>query len=209
LMGKRFCLSVLVFLQVATVTAVADTISLPNVPDFYQHQKAYQKQYPPRQAGESFFGLPPAPQEPPGTIPSYNLTTNWWENAEGWCCIAAFADSLYALNNRLACIYNTGGANWLENMVYNVEDLKKKYLDASVPFATILSNEGFGADRLKYSEYFVDASNKIELAAAPSLFCGVCSPGAGTVTSYSAADRICSSTLRLVELPRCRQCRSR
>jgi hypothetical protein len=37
----------------------------------------------------------------PATIPSYDLTTNWWENRSGWCRIAAFADNLFSLKPQL------------------------------------------------------------------------------------------------------------
>lgn len=73
-------------------SALATPFCKSDLPDFFQHQKSGPKVNVP---GENLDFDNPVPR--PATVPSYDLTTQWWENGGGWCCVTAFVDSFYYL----------------------------------------------------------------------------------------------------------------
>ena len=110
----------LVGVGLAVTPAKADTIYIqPNVPDFYQHQKSGPLVNVP---GENLNFTNPVPQPPANEIPSYSMTPDWWENGGGWCCITAYVNSFYYLEQQfgftgLFTRPDGAGHTWQEQMV--------------------------------------------------------------------------------------------
>jgi len=175
---------------------------LPSLPNFYQHQKAFQGQYPPQDGAGNWTAPPGALPDPPDPLqlaPSYNSTKNWWERGGGWCCTTAVSDMLYSIqttyfSNDPNLFYGELGHTWLEYMNYGIEKFYFDYFKTADNFATILDNRGFGEDKIHYQEYFVDTTGAL-LKSAPTDFCGVCATPGGTPSGYSNMHDLYNATL--------------
>lgn len=117
-MKRSVLLAALVGSAIAATAGAAPTFQA-NIPDFYQHQKAWT-------AGP----LPPVG-------PNYTVIGNdWWESNGGWCGTTAWTNVLYHwsqngysrlwdhsnLDPQVGPPYH-GGRNWLERAIYMNEDL--------------------------------------------------------------------------------------
>jgi hypothetical protein len=154
----------------------------PNIPDFYQHQKAGPLVNVPNDSDMNFNN--PVPQ--PAVVPSYDLSPTWWEDGGGWCCVAAFVNSFYFLEKTDGydgLFTRTGGEgkSWQELMIYAVEDMAKDYIidgtrdlpqyvrKLEAQSAAKLQNEGKPAGApLSYSEFEMSGSNVVERTADAS-----------------------------------------
>jgi hypothetical protein len=119
--------------------ARADLVIQPNLPDFYQHQKSGPAVNVP---GENLDFSKAAPRPDPSHVPSYDLTPNWWESGGGWCCIAAYVNSLYYLEKTFdfpGLFTRPGGDahTWQEQMIYAIEDMASQVFGLGVPMITI------------------------------------------------------------------------
>jgi len=101
----------------------------PDLPDFYQHQKAGPLVNVPN---EALNFTNPVPQ--PATVPSYDVGPTWWENGGGWCCVTAFVNSFYYLEKHFGYdgfFTRTGepaGTTWQQEMIFAIEDFAKEFI---------------------------------------------------------------------------------
>ncbi|MGH9719639.1 MAG: hypothetical protein ACRD8O_05465, partial [Bryobacteraceae bacterium] len=169
---------------------------LPDVANFYQHQKAFQGQYPawnPDGTWKAPNADPlPDPPDPAEAAAAYNSPKNWWERGGGWCCTTAVSDLLYSIQKNYyptgpALFWGELGHTWFEYMNFGIEQFYFDYFAGGKNFATILDDRGFGPTRIRYDEYFVEGGVVMH-ANAPSGFCGVCPNGAGTFAYNSVKD---------------------
>lgn len=190
--------TIVALLTVASAWTAA--IYRADLPNFYQHQKAFQGQYPDQNA-DGTWTVPeanplPNPPDPLQAAPDYNSPKNWWERGGGWCCTTAVSDMLYALQKDYfpqdPNLYwgpgETGARSWFEYQNYGIEKFYFDFFKTANTFEDILVNRGFGPDRIIYQEYFVDGAGKVELSDSPTRFCGVCAPGSGTVAFANMHD---------------------
>ncbi len=138
-------LSVLIATTVIGAPAYGTPIFVkPNVPDFYQHQKAGDDANKDPLVDKAFDspaprGPAPRPADPPG-VPSYDTGTNWWERGGGWCCVTAFVNSFYFLEKTygftgfftrpeaeaaFAATHMGNLPTWQQEMIYATEDMAR------------------------------------------------------------------------------------
>lgn len=111
----------------------------PDLPDFFQHQKASAFVNVP---GENVDFTHAAPQPPADQIPSYGPTPRWWESGSGWCCISAYVNALFSLETRfdfpgLFTRPDADGHPWQERMIFAIEDMANKVLGLTGPSISI------------------------------------------------------------------------
>ena len=116
--------------------ADAAPIYVPDVPDFYQHQKSVSD------PAEPMFNIPfgggvqnvPIENRPNPIQPGYD-SNKWWEYTGGWCCITAFVDDFYKLDKQgFTGVFdhsNRGvadqGKTWQQRSSYATEDFGIRY----------------------------------------------------------------------------------
>ena len=177
---------------------------LPDIPDFYQHQKS----------GSNAANIPykfptganPVPR-PATFTPGYANPTDrsWWEwgynpdtagstggGAGGWCCIAAFTNAFYYWDvHGFSGLFNHGGVEPLLNRAnYAIEDLAIDFFDMNGTGASTIPqfmDFYLPGGRPTYSEYFLDGG-QVKKSNNPSA-CGfglICDPAASTNTGFTS-----------------------
>jgi uncharacterized repeat protein (TIGR01451 family) len=182
--NQRLCALRTVAFTIILLTWISDAYSdtvpffKPDLPDFYQHQKSGPFVNVEMDRDMDFSKTPAGR---PGTVPDYDLTTEWWEKGFGWCCVAAFVNSFYYLEKHFGydgLFTRTGGEEktWQEQMVFAIEDFAINLFPSEggtldVPqYVRKLESEsrmkiqdrgGQAPPPLSYAEFFRDGTGKV------------------------------------------------
>jgi hypothetical protein len=186
------------------ISATAAPTWLPDIPDFYQHQKSGSD------GANAPYKFPTGANtvaRPAIFTPGYANPTDrsWWEwgynpntagstggAAGGWCCIAAFTNAFYYWDvHGFNGLFNHGGVQPLLNRAnYAIEDLAIDYFDMNGTggrtFPQFMDFYLPGG-RPTYDEYFLNGG-QIKKSNMPGS-CGfgiICDPAASTNTGFTS-----------------------
>jgi hypothetical protein len=202
----RQTLLVILLVWCLSFAANAAPTFLPDIPDFYQHQKS----------GSDAANLPykmptgvnPVPR-PATFTPGYANPTDrsWWEwgynpntagstggESGGWCCVAAFTNAFYFWDiHGFSGLFNHGGVQPLLNRAnFAIEDLAVDFFGmngtAPVDIPDYI-HQYIPSGGPTYSEYFLDSASGHIKRSNDASNCGaglICDPALSADTGFTS-----------------------